>query len=149
MSEELAVKTVRKWEAFMNTQRPYDFRKKLNPLWKYLLTQRRLATPITNDADHDARRTQWTSIIAPPTSCEYLSFSKHLLHQFWLTTLTTWLITYPYIAAFFWQAITVIYGFVTMIVVRNTFAATAFALIFVCACFSVLPESRKLRRKRK
>jgi hypothetical protein len=126
IDEALAISTVKRWEFFMNTQRPYDSGKKLSAFWTYLLEERRLKKPVTDETNHDARRAQWASILSLPTYREYFSFYRHIFLLMW-----------SYILECFWQLATVMYGFITFLVFRNTFAATAFALVLICAFFSL------------
>ncbi|KAF2824332.1 hypothetical protein CC86DRAFT_457127 [Ophiobolus disseminans] len=111
VDKDFAVRTVKKWEAFMDVQRPYDIRKEFNPVWKYVVQQRRTGNPVDNNASHEARRKQWDEILVPLTYRDYISFVAHLALQLWYTVLATLLSIWPHI----WQAVTVVYGFVTVL----------------------------------
>jgi hypothetical protein len=134
ITEEVAKETVDKWTRFMNEQKPYEWRRELNPFWGYLLQARKLAN--YNDVDHDMRREQWDLILAPATYLDYFHFVEDLFRRVWHASISLFLTIWPFCTAFFWQTLTVGYGFVTLIVFRNAFASSAFALVSVCACVS-------------
>jgi hypothetical protein len=137
ITEKMAEETVNKWATFMNEQRPYDWRKQLSPLWEYLLRTRRIE--VSEGFDHDVRREQWKEILAPPTYLEYAYFAIDVLHRIWQLALES--------IAFFWQISTVVYSFITLVMCRNTVALSAFALVSVCACCSVVPQLKFSLRK--
>jgi hypothetical protein len=145
ISEELAKETVIKWTNFVNTQQPYSWCSNLSPVWAYLLRTRRLTN--LDNIGHDTRRQQWASILTPPTYLDYYHFALDAVQRTWRTILDTFLCIWPYCTGFFWQMLTVIYGFVTLLAFRNTFASSAFALVSVCACISVVPKLPKVRTK--
>lgn len=145
ITEDEAKEAVEKWTSFMNEQRPYDSRRKLNPLWEYLLRTRRIK--IGEDFDHDMRREQWKEILATPTYLEFMSFPIDIFRRMWQFVLGTLRCNWPYCVAFFWQIATLVYSFITLVMCRNTVAASAFALVSVCACFSVVPQLKLSLRK--
>jgi hypothetical protein len=145
ITEELAKETVEKWTQFIQSQQPYIWCRNLTPIWAYLLRTRRLKN--LDDIDHDTRRQQWASILIPPTYLDYYHFALDAVQRTWRTILNTFLHIWPYCTGFFWQMLTVIYGFVTLLAFRNTFASSAFALVSVCACISVVPKLPKIRSK--
>jgi hypothetical protein len=137
VTEQVAKETVDKWTKFMNEQRPYDERRTLSPFWKYLLRVRKLTNH--DHINHDARRKQWSLVLAPPTDLSYLFF---IIDEFRR-------VYWPFCADFFWQALSVAYSFVTLIVFRNTFTSSTFALVSVCACISAArQEPRKKARSK-
>jgi hypothetical protein len=134
VTEEVAKETVDKWTRFMNEQKPYDWQGQLNPFWGYLLRARILVDH--DNITHDMRREQWESILAPATYMDYLYFVADLFRRVWHACISLFLTIRPFCTAFFWQTLTVAYSFVTLIVFRNTFTSSAFALVSVCACVS-------------
>lgn len=142
---DMAVQTVKKWEAFMNEQRPYRFWRRVDPLWTYLLRRRGLAHLVHGDTSHRQRRQHWAQILAAPTYFDYLVFVSHLVLQAWHAAITAWLSLRPFVAKFFWQANTVIFSFMFLVAVHSTFASCAFAAVLVCVSFSVLHQSVKLK----
>jgi hypothetical protein len=137
VTQEVAKETVDKWTKFMKEQQPYDCHKKLRPFWNYLLHVRKLTNH--DHINHDARRKQWSSVLAPPTDLSYLFF---IIDEFRC-------VYWPFCADFFWQALSVAYSFVTLIVFRNTFTSSTFALVSVCACISAArQEPRKKARSK-
>jgi hypothetical protein len=134
VTEDVAIETVDKWTKFMNEQKPYDWRRQLNPFWEYLLRTRKLVNQ--NNITHDMRREQWDSILAPATHLDYVYFVIDLFRRVWHACISLILAIWPFCTAFFWQTLTVGYSFVTLIVFRNAFASSAFALVSVCACVS-------------
>ena len=145
VDEALAVKTVRKWVSFVGMQRPYDWRRKVGPFWRYMVLRRRRETI---EADHDARRESWGFIISPPTILEYLSFTAHVLHTMLHFLLTTCLRIWPFATTFFWQIAATAYGVTGLVVLRSSVAATAFALVLGCACWSILLTMGSSKRKK-
>jgi hypothetical protein len=145
ISKDVAKETVKKWTTFLNIQQPYIWGRSLSPVWAYLLRTRRLTN--LDKIDHDTRRQQWASILTPPTNPDYYQFALDAVQRTWRTILDTFLCIWPYCTGFFWQMLTVIYGFVTLLAFRNTFASSAFALVSVCACISVVPKLPKVRTK--
>lgn len=77
VDERLAVETVKRWEAFMQTQHPYGYTRNLSYSWTYFIGQRRRAGPISNDDGHDARRERWTYIISSPTAFDRIRLGLH------------------------------------------------------------------------
>jgi len=146
VDEALAVETVKKWESFMNTQRPYDSHSKgLSGLWTYLLDHRLLSSPLSDDNDHDARRARWMYIISPPTLFDRLRRILHcqLWHWIWRDLLTAWFFIQPYIAMFRWEIVALVFAFV---VSRDTSIAI---LASGGACWKLkftLPEKSRSRR---
>jgi hypothetical protein len=134
VTEAVAIETVNKWARFMNVQRPYYWRRQLSPFREYLLRARKLVN--YNDNDHDSRREQWDLVLAPPTPFDYIKFVIDLCRRAWHAYISLLFVIWPLFTAFFWQTLTVTYGFVTLMVFRNTFASSAFALVSVCACVS-------------
>jgi hypothetical protein len=130
VTEEVAKETVEKWTRFMRDQQPYDKRRELGPSWRYLIRARK-STNLDN-IDHDARRKQWSSILAPATHLDYLFFVADVFCRAWDACVGQLLLIWP----FFWQSLTVAYSFVTLLVFRNTFASSTFALVSVCAYVS-------------
>jgi hypothetical protein len=130
VTEEVAKETVDKWTRFMKEQRPYGKRRELCLFWGYLLRARKSANLDT--IDHDARRKQWDSILAPPRYLDYLFFVADVLCHAWDACVGQLQLIWP----FFWQSLTVAYSFVMLLVFRNTFASGTFALVSVCACVS-------------
>jgi hypothetical protein len=145
ISEELAKETVEKWTQFIHAQQPYFWRKRLSPLWAYLIRTRKLTNLDT--ISHKARSAHWHTNLAPPTYLDYYRFIVDAVLRMWHTILDTCSDIWPYCTGFFWQMLTVIYGFVTLLAFRNTFASSAFALVSVCACISVVPRLPKMRSK--
>jgi hypothetical protein len=130
VTKEVAIETVDKWTRFMKEQRPYNKRRELCSFWGYLLRARKSAN--LDNIDHDARRKQWDSILGPATYLDYLFFVADVLCRAWDACVGQLQLIWP----FFWQSLTVAYSFVTLLMFRNTFASSTFALVSVCACVS-------------
>jgi hypothetical protein len=147
VSEDLAMQRVARWVEFMNEQQPYNYRRRLSLIWTYLIRTRK-----RNDHTHEARREQWDAILSAPTKLDYLNlifsllarlgtYALNLISRFWSSGIE-----------FFWQTLTLMYGFVSLVAFRNTLALSAFALVLVCAYCSILPKRqlgspRKVRAK--
>lgn len=140
ITEDEAKETVVKWTKFINAQQPYWFGH-LSPLWAYLLRTRKL--PDVDDIDHETRRKQWHATLATLAYLDYYHFTTDMMLRAWRAAISIILRIWPYFTGFFWQMLTLIYGFITLIAFRNTFASSAFALVSVCACFSVGPKLLK------
>ncbi|KAH7070931.1 hypothetical protein FB567DRAFT_538923 [Paraphoma chrysanthemicola] len=139
VTRDEAEQTAKKWVDFMEVQRPYDMWKQLSPVWIYHLGRRR-QPPSTSGDDHNARREQWKQILSKPTRLEELSYNIHTLKQYWQSLMTSIRRNWSFCAQFFWQTMTLIAWFIVLLVLQNTFAATAFAFVLVCAWFSIVPD---------
>lgn len=130
-----AKEVVQKWARFMSEQRPYNWRRQLSPFWDYLFRRRTLV--IDNGFDHDERRKQWQGILRTPTRVEYVCFIIDVLLRIGCAAREVVRKHWPNCVAYFWQMLTLVYSFVTLLVCRNTFASSAFALVLVCAYLSI------------
>lgn len=130
-----AKEIVEKWARFMSEQRPYNWRRQLSPFWDYLFRRRTLVKD--NGFDHDERREQWKGILRPPTRVEYVCFIIDVLLRIGHAAREVVRKNWPNCVAYFWQMLTLVYSFVTLLVCRNTFASSAFALVSVCAYLSI------------
>jgi hypothetical protein len=150
VTQEVAIQTVERWRTFVNEQQPYDWRRKLTSLWGHLLENRTLQLSIHHsDIGHEERRSLWQPILSPPTHFDYFHFTRGVLLRKWRFCLSLLLYVWSFSTAFFWQILTLIYGFISLVVFRNTFASSCFALVLVCAYFSMLPDKHKLKLPRK
>lgn len=134
----------------MREQSPYDMWRQLSPIWRYLLAERRTAQVFTrSDANHCARREQWTQLLASPTPLDVLRYKMEIISLYWRTVMSSAFHVWSCCAEFFWQTLTLISWFITLMILQNTFAATAFAIVMVCAWFSIMPQrlSEKARSK--
>jgi hypothetical protein len=125
ITEDVARKTVDKWAAFMNNHRPYNWRGNLCSLWIHLLRNRKLTNQ--DSLDHNTRREQW----------RYIHSTINWLCCTWHTLLSILLRFWPY----FWQVLSLTYSFVTLLLCRNTVTSSAFALVSMCACLSIVLQS--------
>ena len=122
----------------MNNEEPYDVWHQLNATWKFLLAKRPVAQLFTSTvANHNARREQWTQVLSSPTKLDELKFKMDLSRGYWKSLVNEVVYIWPYCAAFLWQAIALLYGFIFILVLRNTLATTAFAAVLMGAWFSI------------
>lgn len=135
ISQVEAKEIVQKWARFMNEQRPYDWRRQLSPFWGYLLRTRRLV--MDDRFGHDERREQWKKMLPAPTRREHICFIIDVFRRIGCATRDVVWRNWPYCVAYFWQMLTLVYSFVTLLVCRNVFASSAFALVSVCAYLSI------------
>jgi hypothetical protein len=148
VEEAFAVATVKKWEAFMETERPYDSHKNLLSIWTHLLRRRRRANPVTDDDDHDSLRARWAYITSPPTRVDRLRFRLHILLCLCQIMLATGCAVLSFTATYFWEIVAAAVVF-TLAVYRDTFMARAVALVSVYACFKfkiTLPKKPRGKR---
>jgi hypothetical protein len=132
------MRTVKKWKDFMNNEEPYNVWRQLNATWKFLLAKRSVAQPLTSSvANHNARREQWTWVLSSPTKLDELKFKMDLSRGYWKCLVNEIVYMWPYYTAFLWQTVALLYGFMFILVLRNTFAATAFAAVAMCAWSSI------------
>jgi hypothetical protein len=145
VSEDQAMETVRRWVSFVNGQKPYDWRERLSPMWSYLIRTR----DFIDCVDHDARRVRWNDMLASPTRMDYVHFTIDTIRRIWQAFIRILRSVWPWCRDFFWQMLALVYGFVTLVAFRNTFASSAFALVSLCACISVAQPklSRRLKSR--
>ena len=146
---ELAIETVRKWEAFMIHERPYNWRRRLKPIWRYLLKTRCRSLGINGTLTHDMRRRYWDVILASPTPVDYFRLYKDTVSAFAKALANQSIHTYEYVQAFWWQLTTVAYGIATVTVCQNTISVLFFTIFVLSAGRSVANSSDLLSRKKK
>jgi hypothetical protein len=138
VTEEMAVGTVKKWEKFLQQEKPYSWDRRLKIVWRHLLEARSPACLDVRTFTHDTRREHWETILAPPTTPEYLqAYRAHtqiLLLRLHRIASCLWM----YISEFFWPFSTLIYGMITLAVVQNLLAFYAFVFVLGCASVRVL-----------
>jgi hypothetical protein len=151
VTEEMAIGTVKRWEKFMHQEKPYGWNRQLTIVWEYLLETRSPASLDVRTLTHDARREHWEKILAPPTTDEYLqAYRAHiqiLLKNLHRIIFGTWL----YVQKFFWPISTLIYGMITLVLVRNLLAFYAFVFVLGCASVNIMshvPLTSPKRRPR-
>ena len=151
VTEEMAVNTVKKWERFLQQEKPYSWDRQLKIIWRYLLETRAAGPLGVRTWTHEARREHWDRILAPPTTIEYLhAYRAHV--QMSLNSLRRFAVhVWTYVSEFFWPLCTLIYGVTTLAVFQNLLAFYAFVFILGCASARVLsyvPLSPPKRRTR-
>jgi hypothetical protein len=138
ITEDMAVQTVKRWEGLMRREQPYGWNRRLKPVWRHLLERKSPVSPNVRDFTHEARREQWTHILAPPTITDYLeaysSASGRAVRSVFNAVSCTWM----YLYTFFWQLSTILYSMATLVWFRNVVAFSAFAFFLACAAVAVL-----------
>ncbi|KAH7062847.1 hypothetical protein BKA63DRAFT_526594 [Paraphoma chrysanthemicola] len=136
-----AKQTVEKWVTFMETERPYNMGRQLSPFWHHTLTHRYIRQPDTDsEANHNTRREQWSKVLSRPTRMEKLDYNLRTLSQYRQFSTTAICRFWSSCVQVFWQTMALIAWFIVLITLQNTFAATAFAFVLVCAWFSIVPD---------
>ncbi|KAH7382533.1 hypothetical protein DE146DRAFT_231086 [Phaeosphaeria sp. MPI-PUGE-AT-0046c] len=130
-----AKEIVEKWARFMNSQKPYNWTRQISPVWEYLLRKRTLV--MNTGFGHDERREQWRRMLGAPTQGERVFFGIDVLLRIGRAARDIARKNWPYCVAYFWQMLTLVYSFATLLVCRNAFASSAFAVVSVCAYLSI------------
>ncbi|KAF2795879.1 hypothetical protein K505DRAFT_323730 [Melanomma pulvis-pyrius CBS 109.77] len=128
VSEDLAIKTVKRWVKFMQKEQPYNGRGELKGIWKYLMHKRRPAIPHVNNFDHDYRWDSWTSIIQSPSRLDYFEyiFTPLLAHPIW------WFLWDD-----IWQVSCVSSWLVIFLVKSNYFTLGVLSFSVFCTCIHI------------
>ncbi|KAH6872476.1 T5orf172 domain-containing protein [Alternaria rosae] len=152
VTEEMAVNTVKKWERFMQQEKPYSWDRQLKIIWRHLLETRRSLGPLgVRTLTHEARQEHWEKILAPPTTTEYLHAYRAHIQMSLKSLCHSAVYVWTYVSEFFWPLCTLIYGVITLAVFQNLLAFYAFVFILGCASARVLsyvPLSPPKRRTR-
>ena len=135
VSDELAVETVKKWEAFMRDKRPYSGTRQLRLVWVHLINMRWLRHLPDGTLTHESRREYLGRILAP-TREDYF-------HAYWKAAqsfLQKFRDPFPtqFLHTFFWQLVRV--GISMFVLCRNALALYAFLFVPFCAGVGMLPH---------
>jgi hypothetical protein len=138
VTEEMAVQTVKRWENFMQQEKPYNWDRRLKTTWRHIFKIRSPEVLDVRTLTHDARREHWEKILAPPTTAELIQVYQAHAHVL-LKNLHHFLFyMWMYTTEFFWPLSTLIYGMITLAVFQNLLAFYAFAFILGCAGARIL-----------
>jgi hypothetical protein len=133
VSEDLAIKTTKRWVRFMKEEQPYSRKGELKSIWIFLMHKRR---PECNAYDHDFRWDCWTRILHSPSLIDYCeqTYKVWKAHPIW------W-----FLWDFSWQVSSVLSWAVTFLLSMHFLALCLFLISFCCTCLSVASKSKKGR----
>ncbi|KAF2850475.1 hypothetical protein T440DRAFT_364712, partial [Plenodomus tracheiphilus IPT5] len=130
VSQELAIQTVRKWEAFVRREKPYNWIGRLSVVWTYLMAKRRLVLSAGGGhLTHDARHEQWAALFAPPTTEEYITAYWQEAQSILKITSAHLLELYRHMRRFHWQYIAVSNSLFILVYIRGNLALCAFLFV--------------------
>lgn len=139
VEEDVARRAVRRWEEFMQRERPYAWYGGLSVVWTHVLRHRELRVDEEGELTFEARRAQCDAFFKSPTGREYVDAYVALGRRVACYIYSSLRKGFLYVRSFFWQLVTLSYGMTMLVVCRNTMALMAFAIVLVCAGCSKRP----------
>jgi len=135
VSEEMAVRTVKRWVDFINQGQPYAASGKLKDFWKHLIFTRCSAIPSGGKFDHDARWEHWTNIIRSPSIMDYSQYASMQLknHRIW-----------SHICEFPWQMLSLLSVAIICHLTRYNLIFGGLWIALACTHFTSSVELRKV-----